>query len=290
LGDLLNKLTKAIQPNIDIAEITETVLAAVKEEYGKPTIVELRHDPLRIERIEGAHKTFPTLLRAMSSRQSDGYHPNILLVGPTGSGKTHAVREAAKHLGLQFFTNGAISMDYQLIGFRDASGHYHETPFRKAFDKPAVYLFDEIDSSDNSPLLALAGALANGHFAFPDTEVCRHSDSVIIAAGNTWGHGATADFVGRQKLDAAIRSRFPVRIHWDYDETLEAQICGNAEWASQVQAIRAKARKAGLKIVIDPRITIAGAALIAAGCSLQEAAELTYLADLTPDQRKMLEG
>jgi hypothetical protein len=257
----------------------------------------LRHDvTVRTERgeikaeIKGAHKTLPLLLKAMQSRQLNGRHPNIMLSGPTGSGKTHAVESCASALGLEFYSNGAISQDYQLVGFRDAAGNYHETPLRKAFGRPAVYLFDEFDSSDNSPMLCIAAVLANSGFHFPDEMVPRHDDSVIIAAGNTWGNGATADFVGRNKIDAAIRSRFPVRIAWDYDEKLEIAMSGNPTWASRIQKARALARKAGLKVIIDPRMTQAGAALIEAGFSDDEAAQLTYLADLTADQRAMVEG
>lgn len=257
----------------------------------------LRHDvTVRTERgeikaeIKGVHKTTPLLLKAMQSRQLNGRHPNIMLSGPTGSGKTHAVESCASALGLEFYSNGAISQDYQLVGFRDAAGNYHETPLRKAFGRPAVYLFDEFDSSDNSPMLCIAAVLANSGFHFPDEMVPRHDDSIIIAAGNTWGNGATADFVGRNKIDAAIRSRFPVRIAWDYDEKLEIAMSGNPAWAARVQKARALARKAGLKVIIDPRMTQAGAALIEAGLSDDEAAQLTYLADLSADQRAMLEG
>jgi MoxR-like ATPase len=176
------------------------------------------------------------------------------------------------------------------VGFKDANGTYHETPLRKAFGRPAIYLFDEIDSSDNSPLLCLAGALANGGFEFPDCFVERHPDSIIIAAGNTWGNGATAEFVGRNRLDGAIKSRFPVRISWGYDEALERDISGNVQWARRVQGARAKAIKAGIKVTIDPRMTQAGAAIIAAGMTPDEAAELTYLAELTPEQRNMVDA
>jgi hypothetical protein len=242
-------------------------------------------------KVEGrVHPKFEQLLKVASSRQANGRHPNIMLVGPTGSGKTHAVEQLAKALGLEFYTNGAISMDHQLLGFKDAAGNYHETPFRKAFGRPAVYLFDEIDSSDNSPLLALAGAMANGSTEFPDALVNRHPDSIIIAAGNTFGNGATAEFVGRNRLDGAIKSRFPVRISWGYDEALERDISGNVDWAKRVQKARANAQKAGIKVQIDPRMTQAGAAIIGAGMTFEEAAELTYLAELTPDQRRMVDA
>jgi hypothetical protein len=268
-----------------------SLLPDMIKQHADVRTIEIKQHDGSTYKVEGrVHPKFETLLKVASSRQANGRHPNIMLSGPTGSGKTHAIEQLAKALGLEFYTNGAISMDHQLVGFKDASGTYHETPLRKAFGAPAVYLFDEIDSSDNSPLLCLAGALANGGFEFPDAFIERHPDSIIIAAGNTWGNGATAEFVGRNRLDGAIKSRFPVRISWGYDEALERDISGNVDWAKRVQKARANAQKAGIKVQIDPRMTQAGAAIIAAGMTAEEAAELTYLAELTPEQRRMVDA
>ena len=237
-----------------------------------------------------AHPKFSMLCKVASSRMVSGFHPNIMLCGPTGSGKTHAAHAMAKLFGKDFETNGALTMDYQVLGFKDANGVYHDTAFRRAYAKACVYLFDEIDASDNNPLICLAGALANGQQSFPDGIVERHPNSVIIAAGNTWGLGPTAEFVGRARLDGMIRSRFPVRIHWGYDEELEIAISGNAAWTRRVQRARAKASAAGMHVIIDPRMSQAGAALLAQGLDETVVAELTYLANLDVDQRRIVEG
>lgn len=289
-NDAGKALADLVSPYI-AATVLRDVHAAIDKrlENVQITRIEIVRTDGTTHNVEGhAHPKLKNLIRAMSSRQANGMHPNILIVGPTGSGKTHAFHMACKALGIDCRTNGAVTMDYQLVGFKDAAGNYHSTALREAFGAPCGYLFDEIDSSDNSPLLCLAGALANCGHRFPDQFVERHPDSVIVAAGNTWGNGANTDFVGRNKLDAAILSRFPIRIFWDYDEDLETAICGNPKWAAWVQRARFKARQAGLKVIIDPRMTQAGAALIAQGATFEEAAEETYLANLSEDQRKML--
>ena len=137
--------------------------------------------------------------------------------------------------------------------------------------------------------MALNGALANGLIAFPDKHVERHPDSIVIATANTWGLGATADYVGRTRLDGAFTDRFGGKVTWGYDEEFERAISGNPTWALQVQRALAKAAQAGLKVLITPRASIAGAAYIAAGFTAQEAAELTYLANLSPEQRRILQ-
>jgi len=270
--------TKALMGRVSAIENREAPAIVVKLQRGDT-----------IAQIEGHHHPkFATLLRALGSRQADGYAPNVWIAGPAGSGKTHAAKMAAKAIGVAWHYNGALSMPHELLGFIDAAGKYHRTPFREAYEHGGVYLFDEVDGSDNSALLALNAALANGTATFPDGQVKRHVDSYIIGTANTWGLGATAEYVGRSKIDAAFLSRFPVRLAWDYDEPLERNISGNEAFAKRVQRARAMARSAGLKVLIDPRASIAGAALIANGASEAEAAELTYLANLTAEQRRMV--
>ena len=126
--------------------------------------------------------------------------------------------------------------------------------------------------------------------SLPTGEVVRaHADFRCIGAANTYGSGATHDYVGRTRIDAAFLQRFGAAIQWDYDEKLETAMSGNPEWSKRVQRVRKRAVKAGLKILVTPRASIAGARLIAAGMSEDEAAKLTYLRGLTPDQVMILE-
>lgn len=241
--------------------------------------------------VEGlSHHTMPRLLNALNAKQPNGLVANIWLAGPAGSGKTHATAQAAKALDMPFYLHGSMSMPHEVMGFVDAAGLYHTTGFRQAFEHGGVCLLDECDSYDPNVTTAINGPLANGLATFPDSPnpVHRHPNFRCVAAGNTWGTGATAEYVGRNRLDAAFLSRFPVKIEWTYDENLELAMTGNREWTRRVQRARQKARAAGLKIMVDPRHSMAGAALIAAGFTEDEAADLTFLAGLSPDQRNML--
>lgn len=253
--------------------------------------IEMQSNGIDLGALEGSHHpSFTELATIASARLPNGYHPNIWLAGPAGSGKTHAAGALAKLMGKTFGSHGAMTMAHELIGFVDANGHYHETQFVKAFREGGLVLLDELDAGENSALLALQGALANSHMSLPNgTMLERNKDFVCIGAANTWGLGATADYIGRNKLDAAFLNRF-VPLAWDYDVALEQAICGNAKWAERVQAARARARAAGLKVVISPRASIHGAALLAAGIKPDRAAELTYLASLSTEQIKIVEG
>lgn len=249
--------------------------------------------PLRIEvtqagkvsAIDGlTHYALPTLIKCLGA----GLH--VWLAGPSGSGKTHGAEQAAQALGLTFRLQGAMTMAHELTGFVDAGGKYHETPFVTSFRSGGLILLDELDAGSNEALLALNAALANGLMCLPSGEIIRaHKDFKCVGAANTFGAGATAEYVGRTKIDAAFLQRFGARITWGYDEKLETAMAGNREWAARVQRARKKAATAGLKVLITPRASQAGARMIANGMTPDEAANLTYLADLSPAQRTALE-
>ncbi|MCI0551073.1 MAG: AAA family ATPase [Anaerolineae bacterium] len=243
------------------------------------------------QKVKGPHHCkFESLLRAANSRLPNGYAPGIFLQGEASSGKTTGAKMLSEALGLEWHFNGAISFPHEMLGFIDGAGKYHRTPFREAYEHGGVYTFDEVDRSDPVALLAVNPHLANGVATFPDKQVERHKDCIIVCTANTWGLGADANYSGATKLDAAFLSRFPVRINWDIDAALEEQIVLNKEWLDKVRAVRARARACGLKVMIDTRIAQAGAALIAQGYNMEEAADMTYLANLKPDQRTQLKG
>jgi len=276
---------------------TSEIQAAVKAEIA-PLAEEIRREVMRsVFRVEvklpdatvrdvgQQHKQFPTLLKMVASGCS------VFLSGPAGSGKTTAAHSIAQALGLPFYFNGAIDSEYKLSGFIDAQGRIVSTAFRKAYTEGGVYLFDEVDSSLAPALLAFNAHLANGSADFPgaDQPVSRHPDFRCIAAGNTWGSGATAEYVGRNRLDAAFLDRF-VKLAWGYDEVLERAIAGDDNWTSAVQVMRSRAAAKGLKVVISPRASIHGAKLLAAGLTLDEVKEATVFSGLTAEQRRNLEA
>ena len=285
-------LAAMIAPHI-LGTLTPAIARLVEAKLeGAVTVrIEVGRADGSVGKVDGhAHPKLATLLRALSVKQANGFAVNVFLVGGTSSGKTHGAGQAAKAMGRTFGAHGAMMMSHELMGFIDASGHYHRTPFRDAFENGGVVLLDEVDSWDASVTLSLNAALANGYASFPDGMIPRHPDCVIIGGANTHGTGATAEYVGRNRLDQAFISRFPVRIEWNPDPALELAISGNPEFARRVQAARERARSAGLKHLIDARQMQAGAALIAAGFTSDEAADMTYLAGLSKEQRRMVEG
>jgi hypothetical protein len=87
-----------------------------------------------------------------------------------------------------------------------------------------------------------------------------------VAAANTWGHGATDQYVGRVKQDGAAIDRF-VFVRIDYDEQLERDLVGPQyeAWARSVQRVRQACSNLGVKHIVSPRATVQGALLLAQG-------------------------
>jgi hypothetical protein len=265
--------------------LTNIIEQELKALPAREIVVKSDRAEVKIEGLQ--HHKFERLLRACSARQPDGHRLNVYLYGPPGTGKTTAARNVAKALGLPFHCNGAVSTKYELTGFIDANGVCHSPEFRKAWQFGGVYLFDEIDGSVSAAVVAFNAALANGVMAFPDGMLERHPDCVVIAAANTV-HGATAEFTGRTKLDAASLDRF-VLIDWPIDDALEeAMAAGRDDWLREVRRVRRTVGEKGIKVMVTPRATVYGASLLHAGLPFDEVRELALRKGMNDQQWAMV--
>lgn len=216
---------------------------------------------------------------------------NVALVGPAGSGKTTAVKECAKALELEFYSKSVSAQtgSHEFFGYQDANGNYVRTIFRDAFENGGVFLLDEFDAGNPNVLAALNQATANGECAFADGMVTKHDDFIVVMAGNTFGHGANSDYVGRNKIDAATLDRF-VFIHFGYDEDFETQLSTNKDWAKKIQTLRKIANDKKIKTIISPRATLNGEKLLQVGMSEKQVLQLTVFKGLHEDEIKMLKN
>jgi cobaltochelatase CobS len=230
------------------------------------------------------HKQLPELILAMSAGL------NVALVGPAGSGKTTAFEQAAAVLELTPYLQGAVQGAHELLGYKDAHGNYHTTPFRQSFEHGGAACLDELDGGDAGGLLVANSATANGCMAFPDSPfpVRKHESWLCVACMNTYGNGADRMYVGRNQLDAATLDRF-VFINWRYDETLERAIAGNDSWVDRVQALRRGADKEKARLIISPRASINGAKLLAAGATMSRVEELCVWKGTDAETRRRIE-
>lgn len=295
---LTSSLTAIERTEVNVQELHKLQLQVAKVEATYRELIAARGKEIVVKDSSGAtiadlglqHEVFPLLLQASTARDHSGHRLNIWLSGPAGSGKTSAAKSVAKALGLRFFFTGAIDTEYKLLGFINAQGSIVSRPFREAWTSGGVFLKDEIDGSHPSALLALNAALANGICDFPDGAVERHPDFLCIAAANTWGQGATTEYVGRTRLDAASLDRF-VQLSWPIDEHLERATAPNKEWCARVQACRQRVKSSGVVgHMITPRATYFGSALLAAGMSIGQVETMTLRKGLSEEQWAKVSG
>jgi len=178
--------------------------------------------------------------------------------------------------------------EHKLFGYM-FGGDYISTDFRRAYEFGGVFLFDELDRSDPSVVVALNAAAANGYCAFPDKRIERHPDFILVAAGNTAMRGATREFNTAQKMDSSSLDRYCV-IRVDLDEALEAAVCINPAWLKYCRALRAEAAKQSVTdLSVSPRASFEGAIAISEGDTWQEAADGYIWKELDASTRERLE-
>ena len=264
----------------------EKIREAIEREADKitrPVRVEYKAANTEVKDCGVQHKAFPELLMLADVRTGDGMSLNVALVGPAGTGKTTAAKMLGKALNRPVFLYSAMDNKYEFFGYRDAHGKPVRTNAREAWEQPSIILFDEVDASSNSGVLGLNGALANGIGDFPDGNVERHPECFVLAGANTWD-GATADYNGREKLDAAFRNRF-VKLDWMIDESLEFTFAVNKGWCKLVQSFRREVESKGIRgVLITPRATIYGDAMLARGFNVKRTAEIVLKPGLTDAQ------
>jgi len=234
---------------------------------------------------ENEHPLFGKLLSIMSTGLP------VFLVGPAGAGKSTAVEHAAKAMGLEysFKSVGEATSEMDLLGYFDAHGEYITTEFRKRYENGGVMLLDEMDSASASAMVVINAAVSNGMCAFPDGMIKKNAHFRLVSAGNTYGTGPDAQYVGRSRLDGATLDRF-VYLRWPYAEEFEMNLAGNRAWTEKVLKLRKRADEIGLKVIISPRASLYGSKLLEAGLSEQEVTEMVVWRGMDSATRHKLEG
>lgn len=261
-----------------------------------PTVVAVPATPPRAPGEPLRHKSFEVLMRVVKANVP------VYLAGPAGSGKSTAAYKVAEALGIPFESKsvGLQSSEVSLLGYQDANGQLVKTPLRKTFEEGGVFLLDEVDAGSPHVLVVLNQLLANGLCSFPDMTVRAHETFRMIAGANTFGTGASREYVGRQQLDGATLDRFAF-IEWSYDHAMERTFIGlepgvqeaseyrinpNADredataraekWDKRVMQLREKIAEQHVRHIIGTRALIYGRRLLDAGIAW-ESVELMVL-------------
>ena len=290
LKEFLNQKTKEIEASIDTAvkqkiEEVNKLIEELKNNVKLPIIQFKSKDGST--KTELKHEKFNDLCKIILSQKRSA--KNILLVGEAGAGKSKLASQVAKYAGLDFYplSIGAQTTKSDLMGYMNATGEYITTPVREAFEKGGILLLDEIDAGNANTLTILNNLLSNDEICFSDKLVKKHPAFICICTANTYGKGATLEYMGRNRLDSATLDRFII-LNIGYDKNIEKTICNNDKYLKIVNKLRKNAEKYAIKIIISPRAIFNGADLLEAGFSIKNVVDMCIFKGASEDVRSRL--
>ncbi len=240
-----DELAKGVLENVE-KQVTEFIYKTYGPIQRK---IEIQFGEKKAQ-LEGVlHDKFDEVLAFVSANEP------VFLCGPAGSGKNVLCQQIAQTLELDFYFSNAVTQEYKITGFTDAMGIFHESQFYKAFKNGGVFMLDEMDASIPEVLIILNAAIANRYFDFPAPigYVEAHKDFRVISAGNTFGHGASYQYVGRNQLDMASLDRFAV-VEISYSEEIEKSCAqGDEELTQFIRQFRQASEKSGINTITSYR-------------------------------------
>jgi MoxR-like ATPase len=267
-----------------LAEFSPEIAAPTNEVRTVTARIEVKMPTVTITQDGLFHQSMPKLLFYMQL----GHH--TYLPGSPGTGKSHAAAQAAEMLGRRFgsISFGPTTPESRLTGGMTANGEFFEPMLldlvRHAMDNPdsgSIMCLDEMDNGHPGVQATLNSLLANGWMTAPNGDhLTVGKNMVFVACANTYGTGPTAEFSGRNKLDAATLDRFSY-LPWEIDEGLEDALTRRyfaddeqhvaSAWLDVWRTARQNVATHGLKVFVTPRGAQRGAEQVAAGLPIDEA-------------------
>jgi hypothetical protein len=174
----------AMASAIDMDAIRKMIAEEVAKAKAVPGRIEVKVGEV-VRVVEGRqHARFPTLVKMLGAKVSP------MLVGPAGSGKTHACEQAAEALGLPFYMQSVCGQTTAsaLLGYQDASAAATSVAVPRGVRKgrPLPAGRDRQRQSERAGG-AERRAVQRAVCAFPDGMIAKHADFRLVAAANTWG-------------------------------------------------------------------------------------------------------
>lgn len=285
-----------------VERLVVTRIDEIDSRQPRPVAIKVAdRDPVQVD--DTVHPVFAEVLELAADGEE------IFLPGPTGCGKSHLAKQVAEFLGRDksrksgarfgsLSCSGGMS-ETHLFGKllpvgKGGAFQFCTTEFLECYEKGGVFLLDEMDAADPNVLLAFNSALANGEVAVParhrKPRAVRHPEFVCIAAANTFGTGATREYVGRNQLDLATMSRFRFgTVEMDYDRELERRLAPHDELLETFWRFRDRIAENRLRLECSTR------AIVKAFKALQRGRDLAYCTDKlmagwTADQIRKVKG
>lgn len=238
--------------------------------------------------------------------------PVITLVGPAGNGKTSTAEAVLEVLGYEYevldmteFVEPADLIGSTTYVLKDGNGAevWRDGLITRCFREGKALIINEFDAANPRAALCLqsafqaAGTNKRGRYVTTtEGRVYPAGDCPIILTMNTFGSGASRQYVGRNALDAASLDRMSVittkyenegeilRRHGFDPDTAESLV----KWAT---GMRNQIDTNELRVILSNRTLLRMAeAIDLYGWEMQEAVEKEFLDRLDDDIREVLNG
>jgi len=162
-----------------------------------------------------------------------GRKMNVLIFGPTGTGKTHLLRHLACELKVPYMRlnlNGGTTVEAMLGQWVPDEGEGNSSRYRwvdghltRFVRNGGIIVLDEVNAAPAEILFVLHGLLDEERrlvLTDKDGEVLSsHPEFMLCATMNP-------DYEGTRPLNAAFADRFDVKLEVDYDEKVDAKVLG----------------------------------------------------------------
>lgn len=264
----------------------EPVLKEIREKAPVVHIHELKTPDGKVIRKEGEiyHPLFDKIRTLVQTGKP------IYIYGPAGTGKTHFARQLAESLGCDFYFTDKVSDESELVGYPNINGEHVGTPFTEWYLHGGLFLFDEMDRSEEQCLVRVNSALANGYCTFPVLgNVKMHPNCRIIAAGNTSGRGATEAYNTAHQLDESTLNRFMFSMYFGYCDELDLMSAGNnKELAAFAKDFRSAVEKANVVCTCSYRNLEGIATLMALDYSIEESLDMALFKGMDTDAKRAI--
>ncbi len=257
--------------NLDL--LTKTVATVLSEEVKKVTYDNLKDDFSKwVSDTYGPNYVAPKIYVSPDGSKVNGVtnkcfdsvamwvqvNEPVMLVGAAGSGKNKLAEQLGDYFDMPVLVINSIQDASEVQGYKTIDGSYAQTPFIvfskycMENDKQGIILFDEIDNADASAMVTINDAIASREITLADNSHLELKNIRFMACANTWGTGATDEYVGRNQLDMATLNRF-VTVEVDYDERVEDSICKDTDLLKFIRDFRQGIRETGTHHIVSYR-------------------------------------
>lgn len=182
---------------------------------------------------------------------------NIWMVGPAGCGKSTMARNVAEAMNIPYLciSCGIGTSATEFLGYKYPERE--STKFAEYYAKPSIILIDEMTALDPAVGQVLNAALANGEIETTTGIVRRNPECIIIATSNTFGNGASRQYVANNQLDASTIDRFIGGIiEVDYSVNYESQY--DTDVVNYVWKLREIIKECNLRRIASTRMIQSG--------------------------------